>query len=88
MSPQALELRLRDRRLGGLDRVQHGETLEQIVPCPPGGRAVGRPGQRRGVLGRAKGAGEAVPQRDVGALLGGVLGEALGVSTAVPGGVV
>ena len=62
---QAAELRLGDRGLAGLDRVEDRGRAELVVGRGPGVRAAAGLRQRLGLLFGAKRRGEVVPERDV-----------------------
>src|SRR5918997_1415518 len=71
---EAVELRPRDVRLPGLDRVEDPERLERILGRRPGGDARRRLGETGGTGIGVESPREAIPQLDVRALLVGVLG--------------
>ena len=69
---QPLQLGRADLRLGALDHVQDREVLEQGLAGGPRAHAAGAQRQRHPRPGAAHGAGEALPETDVGVLLVGV----------------
>jgi hypothetical protein len=78
------QLRPRDRRLGGLERVHDRGSLERLV-ARPRPDALRRLRGRLAVERRVERAGEVVPEIDVRELLGGVLVRAAGRSRVSEG---